>query len=229
MKRHNLPICTRTTISQQLPKNYKEKLAIFHTYSKNKITEKKIQPEHITNMDKVPLTFDIAMNHTVKKTGTCMVSVHTTGNKKSSFTIVLSCQVKGQKLPPMVILKKKILAKKKKKKKFPHRVVIKADPKGCMDEKMSEWLREVYIKRPDGFFHRSLSLWISDAVHTHLTNTIKTQVKQTNSVLTIILGGLTKELQPLDIGINKLFKVKLQAAWEHWMTEGEHTLTKTGR
>ncbi|KAK3522577.1 hypothetical protein QTP86_024997 [Hemibagrus guttatus] len=50
-----------------------------------------------------------------------------------------------------------------------------------------------------------------------------------NSELAIIPGGLTKELQPLDIGVNKAFKVKLRAAWERWMTAGEHTFTKTGR
>ena len=63
----------------------------------------------------------------------------------------------------------------------------------------------------------------------HLTGPVKTQVKQTNSVLAIIPGGLTKELQPLDIGVNRSFKAKLRAAWELWMTEGEHTFTKTGR
>ncbi|KAJ8404525.1 hypothetical protein AAFF_G00337920 [Aldrovandia affinis] len=45
-------------------------MAIFRTYCKNKITEKKIRPEHITNMDEVPLTFDIPVNRTVEKTGT---------------------------------------------------------------------------------------------------------------------------------------------------------------
>ncbi len=63
----------------------------------------------------------------------------------------------------------------------------------------------------------------------HLTYTVKTQVKQTNLELAIIPGGLTKELQLLDISVNRSFKVKLRAAWEHWMTEGEHTFTKTGR
>ena len=63
----------------------------------------------------------------------------------------------------------------------------------------------------------------------HLTDAVKNKVKQTNSELAIIPGGLTKELQPLDIGVNRAFKVKLRAAWEQWMTEGEHTFTKTGR
>lgn len=177
-------------------------------------------------MDEVPLTFDIPVNHTVEKTGTSTISIRTTGNEKSSFTVVLGCQANGQKLPPMVIFKRKTLPKEK----FPAGVIIKANPKGWMDEeKMSEWLREVYVKRPDGFFHKSPSLLICDSMRTHLTDTVKTQVKQTNSELAIIPGGLTKELQPLDIGVNRSFKVKLRAAWEHWMTEGEHTFTKTGR
>ncbi|TWW73483.1 hypothetical protein D4764_15G0008770 [Takifugu flavidus] len=42
-------------------------------------------------------------------------------------------------------------------------------------------------------------------------------------------SGLTKELQPLDIGVNRAFEARLRTAWERWMTEGEHTFTKTGR
>lgn len=82
---------------QKPPKDYKEELAIFRTYFKNKITEKKIRPQHITNIDEVPLTFDIPMDHTVAKTGTSTVS----------FTVVLGCQTNGLKLPPMVIFKRK--------------------------------------------------------------------------------------------------------------------------
>lgn len=226
MKRRNLSIRTRTTVSQQLPKDYQEKLANFRAYCKKKITEKKIRPEHITNMDEVPLTFDIPVNRTVEKTGTRTVSIRTTGNEKSSFTVVLGCQANGQKLLPMVIFKRKTLPKEK----FPAGVIIKANPKGWMDEeKMSEWLREIYVKRPDGFFHKSPSLLICDSMRAHLTDAVKNKVKQTNSELAIIPGGLTKELQPLDIGVNRAFKVKLRAAWEQWMTEGEHTFTKTGR
>ncbi|KAJ1205877.1 hypothetical protein NDU88_001302 [Pleurodeles waltl] len=59
MKRRHLSIHARTTVAQKMSADYKEKLPIFHTYCSNKITNKKIQPNHITNMDKVPLTFDI--------------------------------------------------------------------------------------------------------------------------------------------------------------------------
>ncbi|XP_013880698.1 uncharacterized protein LOC106529748 [Austrofundulus limnaeus] len=226
MKRRNLSIHTRTTVSQQLPADYQEKLANFRTYCRNKITEKKIRPEHIINMDEVPLTFDIPVNRTVDKTGARTVNVRTTGNEKSSFTVVLACQADGQKLPPMVIFKRKTLPKEN----FPAGVVIKANSKGWMDEeKMSEWLREIYVKRPGGFFHTAPSLLIYDSMRSHITDNVQKQVKRTNSVLAVIPGGLTKELQPLDVGINRAFKARLRTAWEQWMTEGEHTFTKTGR
>ena len=65
-------------------------------------------------------------------------------------------------------------------------------------------------------------------MHAHLTNVVKAKVKKTNSELAVISGELTKQLQPLDIGINRPFKAKLRVAWEHWMTDSEHTFTKTG-
>lgn len=61
---------------------------------------------------KVPLTFDIHVNRTVEKTGTSTVSIRTTGNKKSAFTVVLGCQANGQKLPPMVIFRRKTAKRK---------------------------------------------------------------------------------------------------------------------
>ena len=94
---------------------------------------------------------------------------------------------------------------------------------------MSEWLREIYVKRPGGFFHTAPSLLIYDSMRAHFTDVVKKQVKQTNLVLAVIPGGLTKELQSLDIGVNRAFKARLRAAWEKWITEGEHTFTKTGR
>lgn len=226
MKRRHLSTRTRTTVSQQLPADYQEKLATFRTYCRNKITEKKIQPEHIINMDEVPLTFDIPVNRTVDKTGARTVNIRTTGNEKTSFTVVLACQANGHKLPPMVIFKRKTLPKEN----FPAGIVIKANSKGWMDEeKMSEWLREIYVKRPGGFFHTAPSLLIYDSMRAHITEHVKKQVKHTNSVLAVIPGGLTKELQPLDVGVNRAFKARLRTAWEQWMTEGEHTFTKTGR
>ncbi|KAF4791819.1 hypothetical protein TURU_127037 [Turdus rufiventris] len=55
MKQWQLSIRTRMMVSQQLPVDYEEKLTYFWSYCESKISEKNIQPDHIINMDKVPL------------------------------------------------------------------------------------------------------------------------------------------------------------------------------
>ncbi|RVE56245.1 hypothetical protein OJAV_G00219260 [Oryzias javanicus] len=203
MKRCNFSIRTRTTVAQRRPADYTEKLANFRSYCEKHIADKRIQPSHITNMDEVPLTFDIPVSHTVEKKGTSTVAIRTTGYEKASFTVVLGCCANGQKLPPMVIFKRKTLPKET----FPAGVIIKANEKGWMDEDMmKEWLKLVYVRRPGGFFHTSPSLLICDSMRAHLTADVKQKVKQMNATLAVIPGGLTKELQPLDIGVNRPFK-----------------------
>ncbi|TWW59419.1 VPS10 domain-containing receptor, partial [Takifugu flavidus] len=52
-------------LDERLPADYQERVAIFRTYCRDKITV----PSHITNMDEIPLTFDIPLTHTVEKKG----------------------------------------------------------------------------------------------------------------------------------------------------------------
>lgn len=58
---------------------------------------------------------------------------------------------------------------------------------------------------------------------------MKEAFKKTNSIPAVIPGGTTKFLQPLDISVNRAFKVALRVQWEAWMTNGEKSFTKTGR
>ncbi|TWW57017.1 hypothetical protein D4764_08G0010040 [Takifugu flavidus] len=85
MRRRHLSIRARTTVAQRLPADNQERVAIFpnpnqeraamfpnpnqervaifRTYSRDKITV----PSHITNMDEIPLTFNIPLTHKVEK------------------------------------------------------------------------------------------------------------------------------------------------------------------
>ena len=150
-------------------------------------------------MDEVPLTFDIPFTQTVDKVRTNSINIRTTGHEKTSVMVVLVCQADGQKLPPLVIFKRKTIPKEK----FPSNIIIKANSKGWMDEKlMIKWLKEAYVKWSDGFFHIRRSLLVFDSMRAHITDAVKVHVQKTNSELAVILGGLMKNLQPLNIGIN---------------------------
>ena len=226
MKRNNLSIRCKTTLAQRLPADFEEKASIFREFCQTKITEKNIHHDNIFNMDEVSIPFDMPANHTIEQVGAKSVPIMTTGNEKTSCTVVLACSSSGLKLPPMVIFKRKTLPKGK----FPDGVVVKANEKGWMDEKlMQAWVGEVFIKRPGGFFHTSSSMLICDSMRAHLTEAVKSLLRRANTVLSVIPGGLTKIVQPLDISVNKSFKAKLRNTWEEWMMSGDHTFTKTGR
>jgi len=58
-------------------------------------------------MDEVPLTFDVASNKTVDVRGAKSITIKTSGNEKTRYTVVLVCCADGTKLPPLLIFTKK--------------------------------------------------------------------------------------------------------------------------
>ncbi|GFW58734.1 hypothetical protein TNCV_379171 [Trichonephila clavipes] len=58
-------------------------------------------------MDEVPLSFDIPPTRTVDVQGASSIPINTTGNERTSFTVVLCCAANDLKLPPMPIFFKK--------------------------------------------------------------------------------------------------------------------------
>ena len=51
--------------------------------------------------------FDMAGETTVDVTGSKTVQIHTTGNEKNRFTVILTCFADGSKMKPTVIFKGK--------------------------------------------------------------------------------------------------------------------------
>jgi hypothetical protein len=107
MRCKQLSIRARSTVCQNLPADFEEKLSTFRKYYQDKVNDYSIHPDHVINMDEVPLTFDLHMNLTVEKTGSSTISIKTTGHEKISFTCVLACTASRIHLPPMLIFKRK--------------------------------------------------------------------------------------------------------------------------
>ncbi|GFV45785.1 DNA polymerase theta [Trichonephila clavipes] len=68
-----------------------------------------------------------------------------------------------------------------------------------------------------------------DSMKSHVSENVKNALKSASAKIAVIPGGLTKKLQPLDIGINRSFKSKVRKLWEQWMSDGEKNYTKTGK
>ena len=156
----------------------------------------------IANMDEVSLSFDVPSNKTVDFKGSKTVTIKTSGHEKSHFTTVLACCADGTKLPPLLIFKRKTLPKES----IPPGIFIHVHPKGWMDgDGVKLWLEKVWSRRPGGLIKKpSLLVW--DHFRAHLTKATKNRVNNLNTKVAVIPGGLTYQLQPLDVCINKPFK-----------------------
>ena len=129
------------------------------------------------------------------------------------------------KLPPTIIFKRKTLPKED----FPHGVEIMVNHKGWMNEEiMKSWMGTVWKKRKNCIFSPR-ALLIMDSMRANIKDSIKDICKSVGAKISIIPGGLTKILQPLDVGINRSFKSKLRSELEKWMLEGAHSFTDGGK
>ena len=225
MKRNNLSMRVKTRIAQKLPAEYKDKVLEFHKYMINARKEINYEMGQIGNMDEVPLTFDVPSNKSVENKGAKTVTIKTTGHEKSHFTVVLACCADGRKLTPLLIFKRKTMPKDK----IPAGVLVHVHPKGWMDEAgVQLWLEKVWSQRPGGLLKKpALLVW--DQFRAHTTEATKKKLQQLKTKQAVIPGGLTSQLQPLDVCINKPFKGFVREEWGKWMAAGNHDVTPTGR
>ena len=78
----------------------------------------------------------------------------------------------------------------------------------CNEEEMKYWISNVWSERSK--LESPQSLLILDSFRGHTVDPIKYEFRRNNTHLAVIPGGLTSKLQPLDVGINKCFKEKVQ-------------------
>ena len=109
------------------------------------------------------------------------------------------------KLPPLIIFK----LKKIPRENFPPEVVIQANQTGWMNEQeMMYWIEKIWTKRTPRFSNPR-SLLVLDSFSVHIMNSVKRQFIEKSTNIAIIPGELTSRLQPLDVSVNKSFKIKV--------------------
>ena len=165
MKRNVLSLRQKTTLAQQLPEDYEEKIVRFHCFVINLRKEHNYPLHVIANIDETPLTFGMPPNRTINHMGEKTIKIRMTGNEKNRVTVVMVCAGDGSKLKPMVIFKRKTVPKVANK----HVVVIATQEKGWMDtEGMKTRVQKVWHARRGGLGRRR-SLLVNDAFKAHVT------------------------------------------------------------
>ena len=77
---------------------------------------------------------------------------------------------------------------------------------------MKLWLEKVWSKRPGGLLKKT-SLLVCDQFKAHVTESTKRLATKLQTHLAVIPGGLTSQLQLLDVSVNKPFKEFMHEEW----------------
>jgi len=116
-----------------------------------------------------------------------------------------------------------------KKEKIPLDIVVRANPKGHMStQQMMDWITSIW-NRWQGGVCKENSLLVLYAFKGHVADEVKATLQKGNCETVIIPGGMTSQLQTLDIFINKPFKARVRDQYEDWLSLGNLLLTPTGK
>ncbi|EEC16950.1 POGO family transposase, putative [Ixodes scapularis] len=101
--------------------------------------------------------------------------------------------------------------------------------KGWMDESLvQDWIKSVRCRRP-GALLGFPSMLVLDVFRCHLADSVRRLLRGSRIELVVIPGGMTSQLQPLDVCINKPFKDHIRRLYMEWMRSGEPEVTPAGR
>jgi hypothetical protein len=173
----------------------------------------------------MPVYFAMPSNVTVNEKGAKTVLIRGTDNEKVRITVMLGVLADGCKLLPYVFLRQKMMPKWK----LPAGLVFQCQEEGWMTNKlMMDWVKVVWMQRPDTLLNKR-GMPVVDSFKGHLTQQVKEEMRKANTDLVMIAGGMTSQLQVLDVAINKPFKDHLRQLHIDWLLDGNHGLTPIGK
>ena len=181
-------------------------------------------PETIfINIDQTCLLYGSVGSSTIDVIGARAVQVQSRGNPLDRVTVHLAIASNGEKLPPFMIAKgtgygRVMREMTSQSGPFPKDLVYAASENAWMTEGlMIDWIDRVLIPFVFNNNYGNFCL-VMDSFQVHLKPSISQKLDEIGIETIIIPGGLTPDLQPLDIGVNSPFK--------HWLKN--HYIFKQG-
>ena len=100
-----------------------------------------------------------------------------------------------------------------------------ASPNGWMNEELTAgWIEKIWTNFS---FTKQMLDW--DSFKCHIFDARKVQLKQCNTVMSVIPAGCTKFLQPLDVCINKPFNLFFCKLYDNSSQKGEFVYSFSGK
>ncbi|KAJ8891683.1 hypothetical protein PR048_004212 [Dryococelus australis] len=120
--------------------------------------------------------------------------------KKMCVKVMLGVLSDGRKLTPYVILKGKTVPTEK----LPSGVIVRCQDQGRMTGNLTKYWLKVVWERKLGAMLRKRGMFVLDSFKGHLTPDVKNTAQDLNTDLVVIPGGITSQLQVLDVPVNNI-------------------------
>ncbi|XP_015441642.2 pogo transposable element with KRAB domain [Pteropus alecto] len=224
MRRYDLSLRHKVPVPQQLPEDLTEKLV---TYQRSVLALRRAhdyQVAQMGNADETPICLEVPSRVTVDNQGEKPVLVKTPGREKLKITAMLGVLADGRKLPPYIVLRGTYIPPGK----FPSGMEIRCHRYGWMTEDlMQDWL-EVVWRRRAGALPEQRGLLIVNGFRGHATDAVKSSMASMDTDMVVIPGGLTSQLQVLDVVVYKPLNDSVRAQYSSWLLAGNLALSPTG-
>ncbi|KAG0443141.1 hypothetical protein HPB47_015252, partial [Ixodes persulcatus] len=112
---------------------------------------------------------------------------------------------------------------------LPSGIVVRVEDNSWMNSHLVvDWLKTMWENRPGTMLARRSTI-VLDAFWEHNTKNVKTRLADLMTNLIMILRGTTPMLQPMDVCLNKPFKLHVKLMHTEWIAEEEYNITPTAR
>eukprot|EP01022_Parablepharisma_sp_SALTPOND_P015511 TRINITY_DN2199_c0_g3_i1.p1 TRINITY_DN2199_c0_g3~~TRINITY_DN2199_c0_g3_i1.p1 ORF type:complete len:520 (-),score=38.77 TRINITY_DN2199_c0_g3_i1:178-1737(-) len=213
MKRRLLAYRKPTHVGQNLPEDFQQKMKEFSKMVHDMKAHHKVSDDRIINMDEVPIYYEAVSSRVISIKGAKTVTLTQTQAGQTRITMVLAVASDGSKLPPLLIFRGEFGKKLQKQlQKVPivasKRVYAICDKTAWNNsEAMGYWVQTVWNS-----FNRNMknNLLIMDDYSVHKTAEVMAKLATCRTYPCLIPGGMTRLLQPLDVGVNHIVKQELR-------------------
>jgi hypothetical protein len=170
------------------------------------------------NMDETAVYAETIPRTTIDTTGVINVAASVRGDTSDRVTAALTVCSNGEKLRPMIIFKGSEGGRiartfQSRNSPYPTEAIYAVQANAWMNEQiMIKWFDQIFFPYTTTAAQEGRNVvLVLDTFKSHQTVEVRRRIRENGIQVLYIPGGLTGQLQPLDVGINGPFK--------HWLRE----------
>ena len=176
----------------------------------------------VINMDQTPIYFSMHSKRTLEKKGVWTVNVLTSTNDTRRVTVAAMITASGDQLTPYVIFNGSPSGRiaREQVPTYDHTAIYDLQKNAWMDERvMLRWVDEVIEPYVATAPEDVVPVLLLDSYRCHIMASVVNKITKLGVEVIHIPGGCTGLVQPLDVGYNRPFKVRIRKKWQEWMME----------